>query len=72
MKVNQKNSRNLPAGTVIERGNGIIQLESEYDEFHGWYEAVELKIDDEGIMFEDESCERFNVTPADITGGEII
>lgn len=60
---------NLKPGTVINRWSGSIVLKSAYDEFHGWYEAVELIVDDNGDG--EEGTEIFYVTPSDLIGDEI-
>ena len=59
----------LTPGTIITRWTGIIVIKSEYDKFHGWYEAVELIVDDNGDG--EEGTEIFYVTPSDLIGGEI-
>lgn len=58
----------LTKGTVIIRDPFIVKLTSDYDEFHSWYEAVEMMTDDENLVPTENECV---VTPADLVGGEI-
>lgn len=56
-----KKMYNIPAGTIVCRQTGDIEITSEYDSFHGWYSYKDI---------DDENNEGY-VTPADLIGDHI-
>lgn len=45
-------NRNLKPGDILSSVDGLIKITSEYDSFHGWYEAVEMDADEDGNAIE--------------------
>jgi hypothetical protein len=67
MKITTRRT-DLQVGTMLSDTNGIIKLTSDYDDFHGWYEYINLDIDDDGNLVEGSQG---YATPTDLIGYEI-
>ena len=59
---------NLKKGTVISTPNGFIELTSDYDSFHGWYEVEYYDLRDGELV---ETGEYGYKTPVDLINSEI-
>jgi hypothetical protein len=46
----KKKMYDLKKGTVITTPNGVIELISDYDSFHGWYEVEYFDLNEDGEL----------------------
>lgn len=59
---------NLKKGTMITTPNGVIELTSDYDSFHGWYEVKYFDLRNGELV---ETGEYGYKTPVDLIGSMI-
>ena len=64
----KKKMFNLKKGTVITTPNNIIELISNYDSFHDWYEVEYLEINEDGNVIP--TGKTGHMTPIDLLNGE--
>ena len=68
MKIKEK-MFNLEKGAVITTPGGVVELISDYDSFHGWYEVEYLDINEHGELIA--TGEYGRMTPIDLLNSEI-
>ena len=67
---NNFNARNLKKYNVLESSNGFVQINSDYDSFHGGYYVVDMTLDEDGNLVAEDNEHLMTLT--DFIGYELI